>query len=207
MHGRKDVSGRRMKHLAASGLLGFTLMAPGLMFAQSWYAGVGAGESSMKDAGEALLGTSFDDSDTGWKVYGGYLFNPTVTLEPNIGVELGYIDFGEFTGSGGGASDNWEATGISLSLVGLLPLEHQFSLLAKIGATRWDVDDQFTVGGIPFAASETGTDFSFGVGAQYDFTQQVGARLEWERFTDVGDENITGQSDLDLLSLSAVFQF
>lgn len=209
MHGQEEtrLRRRRLKRAAVSGLLGFSLIAPGLAFGQSWYAGVGAGQSSMRDETEALLGTSFDDTDTGWKVFGGYLFLPTVTFEPNAGIELGYVDFGRFTGTAPGVSDNWEATGINLSLVGVLPLEYQFSLLAKIGATRWDVDNRFTSPLGSGSPSETGTDFSFGVGAQYDFTEQVGTRLEWERFRKVGDENITGQSDLDLLSLSVLFQF
>lgn len=191
---------RSVGHWAASVLLGSALLAPGWASAQGGYAGIGAGQSSMKDESDALLGTSFDDSDTGWKLFGGYSFNP------NAAVEFAYIDFGEFTGRGGGFTDNWEATGINISAVGSWPLANEFSLLGKIGATRWDVDDNFTVAGVPVSVSENGTDLSYGIGVQYDFTRQVGARLEWERFTDVGDDT-TGQSDLDLLSLGVAYKF
>lgn len=203
MQEQRGTAGRgcAAKRLAASGILGLALIAPGLASAQGGYAGIGVGQSTMKDDSTALVGTSLDDSDTGWKLFGGYMFNP------NAAVEFAYIDFGEFTGSGGGFTDNWEATGISISALGSWPLASEFSLLGKIGATRWDVDDRFTVGGAAFSPSETGTDLSFGIGVQYDFTRQVGARLEWERFNDVGDDNTTGQSDLDLLSASVAYMF
>lgn len=206
MHRRHGMveGGRSGKRLAVASVLGSALIVPGFALAQNpqgWYAGMGVGESTMKDESTALLGTQFDDSDTGGKIFGGYSFTP------NGAIEFGYVDFGEFTGSGGGFTDNWEASGLNLSLLGAWPLAHQFSLLGKIGVTRWDVDNTFTVGGAPFSPSENGTDVSYGVGAQYDFHRQVGARLEWERFADVGDSATTGQSDLDLLSLSVVFKF
>jgi OOP family OmpA-OmpF porin len=169
--------------------------------AEGWYGGVGFGNTKMKDAGTALLGTSLDDKDSGWKLMAGYQFHP------NAAIELGYIDFGTFTGSGGGFSDQWEATGFSLSMVGLLPVAQQFFLLGKIGFTRWDVDDDFSVFGFPVSANETGTDMNLGVGAQFNFTKQVGARLEWEKFSDVGDDATTGQSDLELISISVIFSF
>jgi opacity protein-like surface antigen len=48
---------------------------------------------------------------------------------------------------------------------------------------------------------------NLGVGAQFNFTKQVGARLEWEKFSDVGDDATTGQSDLELISISVIFSF
>lgn len=205
MQRKQAVFGRaRSKKLVVSGVLGMALAAPALVSAQipqGGYVGIGAGQSSMKDESSALLGTSFDDSDTGWKIFGGYSFNP------NFAVELAYIDFGEFSGRGGGFTDNWEARGFSFSALGMLPLANQFSLLGKVGLTGWDVDNNFSVGGVPFSASDDGSDFNYGIGAQYDFTRQVGARLEWERFTNVGDSDSTGESDLDLLSVSVSYKF
>ena len=187
---------RTARYLAASAL-GFALTAPPLALAQSWnapgwYAGAGVGQSTLADEQDVLAG-DIDDSDTGWKIFGGTQFHP------NAAVELGWVDFGEFTGTGA----TWEATGINVSLLGSWPVANQFSLFGKLGATRWDVDSN--VAGA--TTSENGTDFSYGIGAQYDFRDNVGARLEWERFNDVGDEPVTGRSDLDLVSVSVVFGF
>ena len=55
-----------------------------------WYAGASFGQSKMKDASSQLVGTSFDDTDNAWKVYGGYQFHR------NVGVEFGYINLGTF---------------------------------------------------------------------------------------------------------------
>lgn len=189
------------RHLAAS-VLGLALAGPGLSWAEEprvpgWYLGLGAGAATMQDEGEALAGsTSFDDEDTGWKLFGGWRFHRYGA------VELAYVDFGEFTGEGP-LRNNWEASGINASVLGVWPLPNRFSLFGKIGATYWDVENNFTGG----SGDDNGTDFSYGVGAQYDFTDRVGARVEWERFQDVGEEGVTGTSDLDLISASVVFHF
>jgi len=166
-----------------------------------WYAGGSFGQSKMKDASSQLVGTSFDDTDNAWKVYGGYQFHP------NVGVEFGYIDFGKFTGSGSGLSDNWKANGITVSAVGTLPLANQFSLIGKLGLTRWNVDDHFSVGAASFSAKENGIDLSFGFGGQYAFTKQWVARVEFEEFKNVGKESTTGKSDIDVLSIGVVYKF
>ena len=192
---------RMVKRLALSSLIGLGAAAPaafaqGTPFMQGGYVGFGAGQSKMKDTGSVLPGGGIDDSDTGWKIFGGYKFNP------NLSAELTYIDFGQFEG-GGGVTGSWEPTGINGSVLGILPLPNQFSVFGKLGATRWDVDNN--LGGT--SSSDNSTDVSYGIGAQYDFNRDIGARLEWERFADVGETGTTGQSDLDLLSASVVWNF
>jgi len=166
-----------------------------------WYAGGSFGQSKMKDAGSQLIGSSFDDTDTAWKVYGGYQFHR------NVGVEFGYINLGTFKGSGGGLSDNWKANGINVSAVGTWPLANEFSLLGKLGFTRWSVDDKFSVGAASGSAKENGIDLSLGIGAQYAFAKQWAVRAEYEVFKNVGKEATTGKSDIDVLSIGAVYKF
>ena len=55
--------------------------------------------------------------------------------------------------------------------------------------------------------SETGFDPMFGIGGSFNITEKIGVRVEYEKFLDVGDENVTGQSDVDLISASLVFRF
>ena len=166
-----------------------------------WYAGASFGQSKMKDAGSQLFGTSFDDTDNAWKVYGGYQFHR------NVGVEFGYINFGTFKGSGGGVSDNWKANGINVSAVGTWPVANEFSLLGKLGFTRWSVEDTVSVGAASGSAKENGIDLSLGIGAQYAFTKQWAVRAEYEVYKNVGKEATTGKSDIDVLSIGAVYRF
>jgi hypothetical protein len=37
--------------------------------------------------------------------------------------------------------------------------------------------------------------------------ESAGKVTEWERFSNIGDKNTTGQSDVDLYSIGAVFHF
>jgi OOP family OmpA-OmpF porin len=190
--------------------------------AEGWYGGVGFGNSKIKDDtfcsdASSLFdpgsSCSSDDTDTGWKVFIGNQFNK------NAAIEFGYIDLGKSTGSVSGtvlgipatANADGEAKGFNLALVGSLPVSNEFSVLGRIGLFRWDVDVSASanVGGFPGSASDSasGTDLTFGVGAQYDFSKSAGVRVEWETFQDVGDQDSTGQSDIELLSLSLVFRF
>ena len=57
------------------------------------------------------------------------------------------------------------------------------------------------------SAKATETDLKLGLGLQYDFTKNVGARLEWEHFRNVGDRNTTGEGDVNLYSLGIVVKF
>lgn len=190
--------GYSMKWLGLAGLTSMALLVPPLAQAEG-YIGVGGGESKAKDI-VALPGGSVDDTDTGWKVYGGYMFHP------NVGLELSYVDLGKFTGSAPGVSVEAKPKTVDLSLIGVLPLPDRaspFSLFGKVGGNRWKVDTNTNLG----SASDHGTDLSYGVGAQYDFARNWAGRLEWNRFRDVGDPNTTGRSDIDLLSLNVSYLF
>jgi len=168
------------------------------------YIGAGLGESTMKDARSdtGFIGTTTDDRDTAVKVFGGYMFNP------NFGLELGYVDFGEFTGDS--PRERWEATGVTFAVVGVVPLpdvSSNFALFGKLGFNAWSVDDTVTSGGLSTRATSSGTDPMYGIGAEFQLSRNAGINLQWERFADVGDPELTGRSDLDLVSLNFVYRF
>lgn len=174
--------------------------------AQGWYGGVGFGQSKVDIDCDLDITCSADDTDTGWKLYVGNQFSPSAA------VEFGYVDFGEAKISGtdsffGSASATVEASGFNVALVGFLPVGNTVNLLGKVGLFLWDVDASVSTSIGSGSASESGTDLMFGFGASFDIGKTAAVRIEWERFTDVGDENETGQSDVDLLSASLVFRF
>jgi OOP family OmpA-OmpF porin len=161
------------------------------------YVGFGFGQSTMNDASTTFLGVPADDQDTGVKFFGGVMFTPY------IGLELSLIDFGNFSGSF--PREDWQASGANFSLVGALPLQgSNVSLFGKVGANSWTVDDNVISFG---TASTSGTSLSYGMGAEVEFNRDVGANVQWERFTDVGDPNFTGRSDIDLVTLNLVYHF
>jgi OOP family OmpA-OmpF porin len=114
-------------------------------------------------------------------VFGGYRFNP------NLAVELALVNLGKASYSGtflgvpvtGGQV---KVSGLNGSAVALHPVNPNFELFAKAGLFAWNADASDTTGGVPFSAKDDGVNLSLGIGANYYFTKNVGARLEWEHF-------------------------
>jgi OOP family OmpA-OmpF porin len=146
-----------------------------------------------------------DDTDTGWKVYGGYQFTR------NWGVEAGYIDFGKTTASGTvlgiPVAAEAQAKGWQLVGTGTFPITAQFDAFAKLGVWRSDVDARATGPGITVTATGHSTELAIGVGAKWNFSRNWAARLEWERFNDAGNKDTTGTSDIDLISVGVSYRF
>lgn len=111
-----------------------------------------------------------DEGNTAYSAHIGSYFND------NMGMELGYTDFGKINRAGGST----RARGISLSLVGKLPLSPSFNLLGKIGTTYSDTDTSANPASGVATGSENGFGLSYGVGAEYAFTPQWSALLQYE---------------------------
>jgi len=170
--------------------------APALSQESGWYAGVGLGQAShdVDCAGT----TSCDDNDTAWKIFGGYQFNKY------LGVEVGYTDLGKASLSDAISTTAFEVKGFEVLAVGTYPINQQFEIFGKAGFFRWDLDVKDNVFG---SISESGTDFTFGIGAKYNFSKNLGLRLEWQRYNDIGNDSTTGTSDSDFIGLGLVFKF
>lgn len=195
-----------------------------------WYLGASVGQSRIDattgEIDDAFLiddafvasGTTLDKTDTGWKAYLGYRFNPFFALE------AGYADLGQatFDTTIVDAPPPFDAfvpfpiratataDGILLSGVLHLPLTERFSLLAKAGAFRWQAEFKERVPGFGTRVSRTEreTDAAYGAGVEFGFTEALRARLEFERFKDVG-KGIGGREgrDIDYFSAGIVFAF
>jgi OmpA-OmpF porin, OOP family len=187
----------------------YLVVTPVLAQDTGFYLGAKVGQSKLKGACDPTPGitlTSCDDKDTAWGVFAGYQVNRY------FGVETGWTDLGEASASapvlGFPVNVSVSAKGWELVGVGSIPLSEQFSAYAKAGAYRWRVKGNVAVAGIGSASvSESGTDFTYGLGLRFDFTKSLGARLEWQRYNDLGDENTTGKGDVNLWNLGIVFKF
>lgn len=168
---------------------------------RGWYGGFSIGQSKA-DCDTSGTGLSCDDSDTAWKIFGGYQINRT------WGVELGYTDLGEISATGGGVNINVESTAWDLVGVGTFPINNQFSVYGKLGFYRAETEVSSNVAG--GSGDKNTTDFTFGVGVRYDFTRNVGLRAEWQRYSGVEAPNTTvtaGDSDIDVLSVAVIWRF
>lgn len=190
-------------------------------YAANPYVGIGVGQSKAQDSGScsdvgALFdpgySCSIDDTGTSYNIFAGYNFIP------NLSAEVGYVDLGKYNISASGTiggtpsslSGEFKAKGWTLSAVGSFPIQPNFFLLGRLGMFNWDFDlsasgtGALTGGG---SLSSSGTDPLYGVGVQWDINNQFSVRGEWTRYQNVGDQNTTGQSDIDNLSVSAVYNF
>jgi OmpA-OmpF porin, OOP family len=192
--------------IALTGLIAATAGISPLAFAQDsgWYVGASAGQSKVKDfcPNPVAVGTSCDDTSGTYGVFGGYQFNRY------LGAELGYTDFGENKVFGSGAAVTWKVKGLELLGVGIIPINPYFEIYGKVGAFLWDVKQSCTGASCLYSSqSETGSDLTYALGAQFNFTRNISARVQYQRYQDVGDQATTGKSDMDLLSFGIVFRF
>lgn len=172
------------------------------------YIGLGLGEANV-DIEETDYGpgvsSSADDSDTSFKLFGGYAFNP------NFALEGGYIDFGEsgarYTDGLDTLTEEYEANALYVAAIGIIPM-NRFHVYGKAGIARWDVDASArSTWGLSVSDSDSGTDLLYGIGVGFDITPQITLRGEVERYNNVGDSNVTGESDVDVIGITAAMRF
>ena len=134
-----------------------------------------------------------------------------------VGAELEYIDAGDADDSwsydSGTFTERLKATigfsGFNTSAVGILPIGEKFNLFAKLGFIYWDADLklQYTYTDIKGSFSESerdsdsGTDFSWGIGGTFKITPNLGVRAEYQDF-DIAEADRT-----DLWTISGVWMF
>jgi len=133
----------------------------GLASAQG-YVGALVGLTSI--AIDCAPGLSCDDSDTGFKLYGGY------EVAPNIAIEVGYTNFGKVSASAG--AYNAELKGTALSLVGAfrVAFSPEFTGVARLGlaSVKGKVSDN--VGG---SASDSSIKLYTGLGLEYAMSKDI----------------------------------
>jgi OOP family OmpA-OmpF porin len=195
----------RKLHLAAALASALTLSTPATAgffdFTLAPYLGASAGQSTFDIECEA--GFSCDDTDIGWKVFGGLEMNEYISME------FGYADFGKAKVKDATSSASAEVNGMTVQLIGTYALNPSFTLIGKGGFGILHTDVKGTDAGTPFNMEDTDLEWSLGLGAQYNFNKAVGLRLEWERYFEVGspEADSTGEADIDLISAGVVFKF
>ena len=190
-------------------------MADGL----GWYGGINIGQSRAKidDAriassllagGLTMTSINDDDRDTGYKLFGGYRFHR------NFALEGGYFNLGKFgftanTVPAGTLTGSIKLQGLNLDAVGILPINERFSAFGRIGVNYAQARDSFSGTGAVAVLNpnprKDDTNYKFGLGLQYDFTQALGMRIEAERYR-INDA-VGNKGDIDLFSIGLVYRF
>lgn len=175
---------KTLKAVAGAVLMSCGLAAASTALAQErFYLGASAGQSDIDEsiAGGFITSGTVDGKDSGTKLYGGLRFGP------NFALELAWVDLGQASYSGdffGSPVTNGKVkvSGFNTSAVGLYPVKANFELFAKAGLFAWEAKASDITGGVPFSAKGDDVTLSLGIGANYYFTKNVGARIEWEHF-------------------------
>ncbi len=174
------------------------------------YIGAGAGQAQYKDACSDVpaiaaglgVSSSCDEKDTAFKIFAGYRFMPY------LAAEFGYVNAGKTKLTLGAANGELKAWLVPVHAVGILPLmDDHLWLMGKAGATYWNGKLTVSGPGGSISNSDNGVAFTYGAGLQYNFTENLGVRAEYEIFHDVGDENTTGKGDIRMWSVSLVYRF
>lgn len=183
---------------------GSALAAGNVNVLEGLYAGGSFGRAEADDLCEVSIGKC-EDNDNAWKLFAGYQFTP------NWALEGAYVDLGSFSDRAGDLlTIKTQADALSLAIVGVAPYSDQFAAFAKAGAFRWDLDvrqDSVLFPQNSTAMNDDGISLQLGIGAKLDFTPNLGMRAEWEWYQDVGDRDVTGKQDVNMLSLGLFASF
>ena len=218
---KKVISTTAKNTLGSLGVIALTgLVSPFANAVDSaWYIGgnVGQTRATIDDArisrgllgsGFATTGISDDNRDTGFKLFGGYQFNPY------IGLEGGYFDLGKFgfnatTNPAGSLNGSIKLRGVNLDLVGTLPIAGGLSAFGRVGVNYAQARDHFTGTGavrvLNADPSKRGANVKYGAGLQYAFTDNFAMRAEVERYR-INDA-VGNKGDVDMVSLGLIYRF
>ncbi|MCI0506295.1 MAG: outer membrane beta-barrel protein, partial [Gammaproteobacteria bacterium] len=140
---------------------------------EGWYGGFNLGSAEVE---------VINESDLGYKFYGGY-------LSKYLGAELGVIGLGD-----GYTAADVDVYGVSFEFVGRVPVSTSFSLLGTFGLFWWTVENCYSgyyyydcMGGI----YDDGSDLTYGLGVEFDVTNHVSIRAQWQEFMDVSDSDVS----------------
>ena len=184
-----------------------------------WYAGFNIGQSratidnpritsGLLQSGFNTTSIHDDDRDLGYKLFGGYSFNRYWALEG------GYFNMGEFgftanTLPAGTLDGRIKLQGVFLDVVGSLPITDKFSVFGRVGVNYARARDTFrgtgAVNVLDPNPRANDTNYKFGVGLQYAFTESLSMRAEAERYR-INDA-VGNKGDMDLYSVGLLYRF
>ncbi len=188
-------------------ILAFAAMAtPMAAQAMDWYSGLSLGQARHEATGGDIVGPGYtgtvDGNDNGWKVFLGMEL-----WEKYVGAEFGYFNLGKAntkgTSSGVATTATSEAETFTAALAGFIPIGSHFGTVIKLGLTGPRAEVKITKAGVTTTTSTTDLKVFGGIGAQFDFSKSMSARLEVERF----NMGSIGSPYVNLISAGLIYRF
>ena len=187
------------------------LMTPAQAQTSGAYAGAGVMSVWTNNAKEFARTTygfsgSGEDTATGFKVYGGYLW------PSRFGVEVGYYDLGSYDVKDFGAkTDEFAVNAFTVSGVFAMPIGRNFDFNAKAGIAFTNADYTcMSLCVFPYInTSKSGTAGVLGAGVGWRVAPNVSLRIDHEYFGGVRHAvgNLEADYGYSALSLSAQVRF
>lgn len=162
-----------------------------------WYVGASAGQAFVDIDLEGSDGEifGFDENDTAWKVFGGYVLDlPLIDL----GVEAGYVDLASPAAQFPGFEARLDPSGLNVWGIAGFDLG-PLGVYGKLGAIAWNIDGQIA-GTVNRPFDESGTDPGWGLGAKF-MLWSLEFRAEYERY------DIEDTDNVDMLSVGISWVF
>lgn len=171
-------------------------MVSGGAMAQAYVVGgIGTSNADIDCAGT----TSCDNSDTAFKIVGGYSF------ANGFAAELGYMDFGTATASAFGANAEFKASGFTIGGAYQAAFTPQWGANFRFGIADTKTKISGSIPGLGSASdSENTTQPYFGIGATYALTKntRLGLSADFSRGEYQGE-----QADLRAITFNVRFDF
>lgn len=156
--------------------------------------GVSGGKSKFRNDCASADVFRCDHRDSAWKLYATGQFNR------NLGLELGYTDFGKVAASGG-ETKAWAA---NVSLLAGVPIGDRFDVFAKGGGVYARTDISADPSTLFDTGHKSGWGYTYGVGATFAITPQWAIRADWDRYN---LDFVGGSKDVDMASAGVQFRF
>lgn len=171
------------KYVAALSLLTAILSAPAMAAGEGFYVGFDLGQSSTDTL---PLSTK---TGTAWSILAGYRFTKYVAAE------VQYNDLGKPTVTGG---PSFKISGYSAAVLGMLPINEQWEVMAKLGYASTKLDTPF---------GNTKSDFMYGIGAQYNVSANWSGRLLYDQYTVETPAPASLKGTTSVIAVSAIYRF
>lgn len=163
---------------------------------------------SESTGGVLTSATTGDRSETGWKLFGGYRFNPYFAIEGGYSL-LGSFQFRNPAGGTTKLVGTSKPVVLSVDAIGSWPLAGGVSLYARAGLahskTKASLDDTGTTGTSQTHFKNTKWGYHAGIGAAWEISERFEVRIEWEHYR-VAD-GFGEHTDVDLVSWGASYRF
>lgn len=185
-----------MKKIAAAVLLSAVVAVPAFAADEGFYAGLSLGNGKPGVSPAATVAVN----KTSNFIYGGlagYQYNK------NLAVEVQFTGVGKSTDVAG---NSLKGDALSLTAVGLLPLDDSFELLGKLGVASVKT----TSSGLTATnLGTTRTGLTYGIGAQYNASKNLGLRLVWDRYALATSSaaGVKSNANADVVAVAAVYKF